>query len=125
MPPPRMKRLILILSLLAPVRALPPSEMELPTRADLMRAHISLLDAHIAVVQLGWVDQETGMSEYRRLSRQLIQTFTEAPLLSPERDIYRSQIRTLEAELTQYRNVNARLEAEVNRLRQYEPPQPK
>lgn len=125
MPPPLMKRLILILALLAPVRALPPSEMELPTRADLMRAHISLLDAHIAVVQLGWVDQETGMAEYRRLSRQLIQTFTESPLLSPERDIYRSQIRDLEAELTQYRNVNARLEAEVKRLRQYEPQQPK
>lgn len=125
MPPPIMKRLILILALLAPVRALPPSEMELPTRADLMRAHISLLDAHIAVVQLGWVDQETGMAEYRRLSRQLIQTFTESPLLSPERDIYRSQIRNLEAELTQYRNVNARLEAELKRLRQFEPPQPK
>lgn len=125
MPPPLMKRLILILALLSPVRALPPSEMELPTRADLMRAHISLLDAHIAVVQLGWVDQETGMAEYRRLSRQLIQTFTESPLLSPERDIYRSQIRDLEAELTQYRNVNARLEAELKRLRQYEPPQPK
>ena len=125
MPPPLMKRLILILALLAPVRALPPSEMELPTRADLMRAHISLLDAHIAVVQLGWVDQETGMAEYRRLSRQLIQTFTESPLLSPERDIYRSQIRDLEAELTQYRNVNARLEAEVKRLRQFEPQQPK
>lgn len=125
MHPPRMKRLILILALLSPVRALPPSEMELPTRADLMRAHISLLDAHIAVVQLGWVDQETGMAEYRRLSRQLIQTFTESPLLSPERDIYRSQIRDLEAELTQYRNVNARLEAELKRLRQYEPPQPK
>lgn len=125
MPPPLMKRLILILALLAPVRALPPSEMELPTRADLMRAHISLLDAHIAVVQLGWVDQETGMAEYRRLSRQLIETFTESPLLSPERDIYRSQIRDLEAELTQYRNVNARLEAEVKRLRQYEPQQPK
>ena len=125
MPPPLMKRLILILALLSPVRALPPSEMELPTRADLMRAHISLLDAHIAVVQLGWVDQETGMAEYRRLSRQLIQTFTESPLLSPERDIYRSQIRDLEAELTQYRNVNARLEAELKRLRQYEPQQPK
>ena len=125
MPPPLMKRLILILALLSPVRALPPSEMELPTRADLMRAHISLLDAHIAVVQLGWVDQETGMAEYRRLSRQLIQTFTESPLLSPERDIYRSQIRDLEAELTRYRNVNARLEAEVKRLRQFEPPQPK
>lgn len=125
MHPPRMKRLILVLALLAPVRALPPSEMELPTRADLMRAHISLLDAHIAVVQLGWVDQETGMAEYRRLSRQLIQTFTESPLLSPERDIYRSQIRDLEAELTQFRNVNARLEAELKRLRQFEPTQPK
>lgn len=116
-----MKRMLLILALLAPVRALPPSEMELPTRADLMRAHISLLDAHIAVVQLGWVDQETGMAEYRRLSQRLIQTFTESPLLSPERDIYRSQIRELEAELTRFRNVNARLEAEVRRLRQYEP----
>lgn len=118
-----MRVLLALLALTSAIAAGP--ETDLPSRTDQIRAYVSLLDAHIAVTQMGWLDRSVAEAQYLRLSVRLVELVSLAPVDDLERMTYRGEIRQLESDVATLRNERSRFVAELARLRKLVSPSPK